>query len=62
MLLRSPTAVQPVFDAIVSSGSAKLSGLYQFDGALIHFARIPSLGEPLASTAAEASARWLACT
>jgi two-component system, NtrC family, sensor kinase len=38
----SPTDVQPVFDAIVASATrlceADLSGLYQFDGALIHFA------------------------
>src|SRR5262249_47109973 len=37
----SPTDVQPVFDAIVASATrlceADLSGLYQFDGALIHF-------------------------
>ena len=37
----SPTDVQPVFDAIVASATrlceADLSGLYQFDGALVHF-------------------------
>src|SRR5262245_2662299 len=38
----SPTDVQPVFDAIVASATrlceADLADLYQFDGALIHFA------------------------
>ena len=38
----SPTDVQPVFDAIVASATrlceADLSGLYRFDGTLIHFA------------------------
>ena len=42
MISDSPTDVQPVFDAIVNSATplceADLSGLYQFDGALIHFA------------------------
>ena len=37
----SPTDVQPVFDAIVASATrlceADLSGLYRFDGTLIHF-------------------------
>ena len=37
----SPTDVQPVFDAIVARATrlceADLSGLYQFDGALVHF-------------------------
>ena len=42
VISQSPTDVQPVFDAIVSTATrlcdADLSGLYQFDGTLIHFA------------------------
>jgi len=42
VISQSPTDVQPVFDAIVASATplceADFSGLYQFDGALIHFA------------------------
>jgi signal transduction histidine kinase len=42
VISQSQIDVQPVFDAIVASATrlceADLSGLYQFDGALIHFA------------------------
>src|SRR5262245_46894869 len=41
-IAHAPTDVQPVFDAIVASATrlckADFSGLFQFDGALIHFA------------------------
>jgi GAF domain-containing protein len=42
VISRSPTDVQPVFDAIVRSAArlcdAAFSGLYRFDGELVHFA------------------------
>src|SRR5262249_5386604 len=41
VISQSPTDVQPIFDAIVASATrlceADFSGLFQFDGTLIHF-------------------------